>query len=164
MDKEELQLLQVFAHTWTRDLNVGASGADVMKLQQFLNANADTRVAASGAGSVGAETEFYGPATAAAVSKFKLCTEQKSFHQQGLVNPTGYFGPSTRNKANSLCVSAPVEPVDPVDPTEPGTGPADLQGEASLETFEIDDAVDTDVSEGDTDAEIAIITVGFSRW
>ena len=71
-------------YTWTRDLNVGASGADVMKLQQFLNANADTRVAASGAGSVGAETEFYGPATAAAVSKFKLCTEQKSLHQQGL--------------------------------------------------------------------------------
>lgn len=149
-------------YTWTRDLNVGASGADVMKLQQFLNANADTRVAASGAGSVGAETEFYGPATAAAVSKFQVMYRAEILTPAGLVNPTGYFGPSTRNKANSLCVSAPVEPVDPVDPTEPGTGPADLQGEASLETFEIDDAVDTDVSEGDTDAEIAIITVGFS--
>ena len=36
-----------------------------------------------------------------------------------------------------------------------------LQGEASLETFEVDDADDTDVEEGDEDVEIAVITVEF---
>src|SRR3989344_7520359 len=56
-------------YTWTRTLNTGASGADVMKLQQFLNGDATTRVAASGVGSVGAETEYYGPLTGAAVAK-----------------------------------------------------------------------------------------------
>ncbi|MEZ4195039.1 MAG: peptidoglycan-binding domain-containing protein [Candidatus Paceibacterota bacterium] len=98
----------VCPYTWTRDLNVGATGADVMKLQQFLNANADTRVAASGAGSVGAETEFYGPATAAAVSKMQVMYRAEILSPAGLVNPTGYFGPSTRAKANALCVAAPV--------------------------------------------------------
>ena len=34
--------------TWTRDLSSGSTGADVKALQQFLNANADTRVAATG--------------------------------------------------------------------------------------------------------------------
>jgi hypothetical protein len=48
----------VCPYTWTRDLNVGATGADVKMLQQFLNADADTRVAAEGVGSVGMETEF----------------------------------------------------------------------------------------------------------
>ncbi|NCT02157.1 hypothetical protein GW766_02820, partial [Candidatus Parcubacteria bacterium] len=33
----------VCPYTWTRDLAMGATGADVMKLQQFLNADLDTR-------------------------------------------------------------------------------------------------------------------------
>ena len=60
----------VCPYTWTRDLKTGATGADVKMLQMFLNSNADTRVAATGAGSTGMETETFGPATAAAVSKF----------------------------------------------------------------------------------------------
>src|SRR6185436_9730315 len=46
----------VCPYTWTRDLQVGSSGDDVMKLQQFLNSSADTMVSVSGAGSKGAET------------------------------------------------------------------------------------------------------------
>ena len=53
-------------YTWTRDLSTGDKGADVMKLQQFLNSDADTRVAATGVGSMGMESETFGPATAAA--------------------------------------------------------------------------------------------------
>ena len=56
----------VCPYTWTRDLSSGSTGGDVMKLQQFLNADPDTRVAVEGAGSAGMETEYYGPATAAA--------------------------------------------------------------------------------------------------
>lgn len=131
--------------TWTRDLSQGASGDDVMKLQQFLNANADTRVAATGAGSVGAETMFFGPATAAAVSKFQMMHMAEILTPAGLMSGTGYFGPSTRAKANALCTTAPV--------TTPGTGtgtttaptaPTALEGgEGSLE---VDTVVDADVT------------------
>ncbi|MFT5037082.1 MAG: peptidoglycan hydrolase-like protein with peptidoglycan-binding domain [Candidatus Azotimanducaceae bacterium] len=95
-------------YTWTRSLLSGDTGADVMKLQQFLNSSSDTRVAASGAGSVGAETDYYGPATAAAVSSLQTKYRTDILSPAGLVNPTGYFGPSTMAKANMLCASAPV--------------------------------------------------------
>jgi len=154
----------VCPYTWTRDLNVGAQGADVMKLQQFLNASADTRVAASGAGSVGAETEFYGPATAAAVSKMQVTYRADILSPVNLVNPTGYFGPSSRAKANSLCTSASTgsdSDDDSNDDSNDG-GSTSLGGEASLDTFEIDDADETDVEEGMEDAPIAEITVEFT--
>ena len=38
----------VCPYTWTRDLTTGSEGADVMKLQQFLNSYPDLRVAAAG--------------------------------------------------------------------------------------------------------------------
>lgn len=81
-------------YTWTRTLTSGATGMDVMKLQQFLNSDADTRVSASGVGSAGMETEYYGPATAAAVSKFQTKYRSDILSPAGLVNPTGTFGPA----------------------------------------------------------------------
>ena len=148
-------------YTWTRDLNVGATGADVMKLQQFLNANADTRVAASGAGSVGAETEYYGPATAAAVSKMQVMYRADILTPAGLVNPRGYFGPSTRAKANSLCVtSTPTTPVEGEEEEEEEES-AELSGEASLDNFEVEDG-ESSVEEGDTDVVVAELTVEFA--
>lgn len=152
-------------YTWTRDLSAGATGADVMKLQQFLNSDADTRVAASGAGSVGMETETFGPATAAAVSKFQVKYRAEILSPNGLVNPTGYFGASTRNKANSLCATAVVTPDDEdEDTTDEDTESGDLQGEASLgaNDFQIEDADESDVQEGDSEVEIAVITVEFT--
>jgi peptidoglycan hydrolase-like protein with peptidoglycan-binding domain len=89
-------------YTWTRDLKTGATGADVMELQKFLNSNEDTRVAATGVGSAGMETSYFGPATAAAVSKFQMKYRADILSPAGLVNPTGFFGPSTRAKANAL--------------------------------------------------------------
>jgi hypothetical protein len=99
----------VCPYTWTRTLNVGASGADVMKLQQFLNSSDDTRVAAAGSvGSAGMETEFYGPATGAAVAKFQEKYRTDILSPLGLVNATTFFGNSTKDHANALCASAPV--------------------------------------------------------
>ncbi|HMO78310.1 MAG TPA: hypothetical protein PKA42_01400 [Candidatus Paceibacterota bacterium] len=149
-------------YTWTRDLSSGATGADVMKLQQFLNSDADTRVAASGVGSMGMETEFYGPATAAAVSKFQVKYRAEILSPNGLVNPTGYFGASSRNKANSLCSASIVTPVDPTTPTGPTTpSTPSLSGNAFLDDFTIEQADDTDLEEGQRNAPIALLTVEF---
>jgi peptidoglycan hydrolase-like protein with peptidoglycan-binding domain len=145
--------------TWTRDLKTGVTGADVMKLQQFLNSNADTRVSASGAGSVGMETEYFGPATAAAVSKFQVMHRADILTPSGLVNPTGFFGPSTRAKANSLCTTAPTPTPGEDDEDEGDTDNGDLQGEGTLDTFEIDEADDTDIQESAEDEVIAELTM-----
>jgi hypothetical protein len=155
----------VCPYTWTRDLNVGPTGADVKMLQMFLNANADTRVAASGAGSAGMETEYYGPATAAAVSKMQVMYRAEVLTPAGLVNPTGYFGPSTRAKANSLCVAAPV--VTPGDDSDDDMTdddddmPGDLGGEASLDDFQMGAADEDEYEEGSEDAPVAEATYEF---
>ena len=146
--------------TWTRDLNMGSTGADVMKLQQFLNANADTRVSASGAGSVGAETEYYGPATAAAVSKFQVMYRAEILTPLGLVNPSTFFGPSTRAKANAVCAVAPVEPVQPTEPTEPTEPTPTPVGELEGGAGSIDEATfvgslnNEEVGEGAEDVKV----------
>ncbi len=148
-------------YTWTRDLSQGSTGADVMALQKFLNADAETRVAVSGAGSVGMETQYFGPATAAAVSKFQV--KYRSEVLVGLVNPTGYFGPASRAKANALCVGAPTTPTTP-DVDEPGEEPGedtDLQGEADLTKVEISSADDDQIEEGAEGAPVAELTVEF---
>lgn len=154
----------VCPYTWTRSLTTGSTGADVMKLQQFLNADVDTRVAATGAGSVGAETEYYGPATAAAVSKLQVKYRADVLSPAGLVNPTGYFGPSTMAKANSLCTTAPV--VDDMDDEdmddEDDSSDMTLSGEASLDNFEIDSADDDDIEEDTQDAPVAELTYEFT--
>lgn len=153
----------VCPYTWTRDLSQGSEGADVMKLQQFLNANADTRVAASGAGSVGAETMYYGPATAAAVSKMQVMYRAEVLTPGGLVNPTGYFGPSTRAQANALCATAP----EMEEETEEGTeeeeeeeGDMTLGGEASLGDTDLDNG-ESSIEEGDEDVVVGEFTVDF---
>jgi peptidoglycan hydrolase-like protein with peptidoglycan-binding domain len=156
----------VCPYTWTRSLNVGSEGADVMKLQQFLNANADTRVAVSGAGSVGAETMYYGPATAAAVSKMQVMYRSEVLAPAGLVNPTGFFGPSTRAKANSLCTSAPVMEEEEGEEGEEEMeeeGDMTLSGEADLKTFEISEGDDADdLEEGQEDAAVAELEIEFN--
>src|SRR3989344_8478947 len=78
---------------FTKDLKQGDSNADVKQLQMVLNQNAATRVAASGAGSPGSESMYFGALTRAAVVKFQL--------SKG-VPGTGYVGPLTRNALNSM--------------------------------------------------------------
>ncbi|TSC87083.1 MAG: DNA topoisomerase IV subunit A [Parcubacteria group bacterium Gr01-1014_8] len=73
--------------TFTRDLKLGSTGADVKALQVWLNANG-YMVSASGPGSVGNETMMFGSATRAALIKF-----QKA---KGITPAAGYFGPKTR--------------------------------------------------------------------
>lgn len=76
----------LFPLGFTKDLYLGMTDGDVQKLQQYLN-NHGFGVAATGPGSVGQETTYYGTLTQNAVKKFQAA--------HGIPN-TGYFGPLTR--------------------------------------------------------------------
>ena len=72
---------------FTRDLTLSSKGDDVKALQQFLNAQGFV-VAATGAGSVGNESIFFGNLTKAALAKYQSANN---------ISPAvGYFGPKTR--------------------------------------------------------------------
>lgn len=74
------------------NLTVGSLGSEVKALQQFLNSHGYP-VAASGPGSPGNETAWFGPATKAALAKY-----QKA---KGITPAAGYFGPLTRASVNA---------------------------------------------------------------
>lgn len=103
----------VCPYTWTRDLTVGDTGLDVLKLKQFLNADPDTRLAANGHEAPGFETETYSDTLVEAVSKFQVKYRAELLSPQNLIQPTGIFDSSARAKANSLCVARPTQPEEP---------------------------------------------------
>ena len=102
--------------TFSRNLYPGMSGADVKCLQQYLNASGNT-VSATGAGSPGNETEYFGSRTQGGVQKWQ--------DANGVVygNYGGYFGPKSITKYNALA-AAGTTPVDngtiPVTPSAGG--------------------------------------------
>ncbi|HJO89575.1 MAG TPA: hypothetical protein QF620_00135, partial [Candidatus Paceibacterota bacterium] len=96
----------VCPHTWSTSLTSGSSGADVKALQQFLNSDSATQIASSGVGSAGNETDFFGGLTKAAVIKFQDKYASEVLAPVGLSAGTGYFGSSSRAKANALCSTA----------------------------------------------------------
>jgi hypothetical protein len=74
-----------------KNLEFKQEDADVKQLQKFLNANGFA-VSASGAGSPGKETNYFGSATKAALVKFQRAKK---------ISPTsGFFGPLTMAVAN----------------------------------------------------------------
>lgn len=77
-------------YIFTRNLYLGMKGDDVKELQKFLNAHGYI-VAASGAGSIGNETLYYGYATRAAVMKFQSANG---------ISPVGYVGALTKAALN----------------------------------------------------------------
>ncbi|KKW19378.1 MAG: Copper amine oxidase domain protein [Parcubacteria group bacterium GW2011_GWA2_51_10] len=86
------------ASTLTRPLKVGQTGADVKLLQVLLNSDPDTRVAASGPGSPGAETNKFGTLTLRALEKFQI---KHAIAKKGDIG-FGVLGPRTRAKMNEL--------------------------------------------------------------
>lgn len=80
------------ATLFTRDLELGMTHEDVRALQKFLNTH-NARVAASGVGSPGNETNYFGALTKAAVAKYQAAN--------GITPAAGYFGPKTRAFVNS---------------------------------------------------------------
>ncbi len=92
----------VTAMQFTENHKMGDKGGEVMNIQKFLNMDPATMVAASGPGSPGNETSYFGPATKAAVIKFQNKYASEILAPVGLSQGTGYWGASTRAKANAL--------------------------------------------------------------
>jgi hypothetical protein len=143
----------VAAANFTRNLKKGDTGADVKALQEFLNAKGYT-VAVAGAGSKGMETMTYGPATAAAVSKFQEAYASEILAPLGLSKGTGNFGTATRAKANALASSTTGGTTD--NGTTDGDTDTDSDkltgGEANLKNFKrISDYSGEDIKDDTTD-------------
>jgi len=110
------------ACNFTRDLYQGVSGNDVLCLQRYLNSSGFI-IAASGPGSPGNETNYYGPLMSKAVSKWQIANN---------ISPaSGNFGPLSRAKFNVTPIplspaptpSQPLPPQTPT-PTPPSSAPS----------------------------------------
>jgi hypothetical protein len=74
-------------YTFARDLTLGSTGEDVRELQKYLNTHGFP-LAFAGAGSLGNETNYFGPLTQAALAKFQAANH---------ISPSvGFFGSITR--------------------------------------------------------------------
>lgn len=111
--KEEIALLRHFflncaSISFNRDLYFGLSGQDVKCLQVILNLySLETKVAESGDGSLGQETEYFGVKTREAVIKFQNLHKEEILFPLGLFHGTGYVGPKTRAILNNILETFP---------------------------------------------------------
>jgi len=86
---------------FTASLKLGSSDADVKHLQKLLNSDPDTKVADSGFGSPGNETEYFGSLTEKAVQRFQ-CKYNIVCSGSPESIGYGYIGPKTRAKIQEV--------------------------------------------------------------
>ncbi|MBU1164401.1 peptidoglycan DD-metalloendopeptidase family protein [Patescibacteria group bacterium] len=108
---------------FSKDLSLGSKGQEVYELQKYLNHNGFI-VATTGAGSMGNETTYFGPATQAALIKF-----QKA---KNISPAVGYFGPITRSFINSSYVV----PSETITTLQPGLL---VKNKKTVEVFYVDE-------------------------
>lgn len=85
---------------FTRDLRKGDRGADVKRLQEYLNTHGFI-IAETGVGSPGRETELFGVNTEIALKKFQEANAEVLLAPYGLTVGSGFFGEATRALINS---------------------------------------------------------------
>ncbi len=84
------------------DLSINSVGEEVLSLQKILNSDTDTRVAESGAGSPGNETNFFGERTRQAVIRFQEKNASEILVPLNLLGGTGIVGSRTRAVLNKI--------------------------------------------------------------
>ena len=92
----------LFTNPFTKYLQYRQTNADIKRLQIFLNSDPDTKIAVSGAGSPGKETNYFGILTYKAVIKFQEKYAKDILVPWGFVKGTGYVGKTTLAKINEL--------------------------------------------------------------
>jgi hypothetical protein len=85
-----------------KDLQEGTKSEDVKYLQVILNADPETKVAESGAGSPGKEITSFGPATRRALMNFQRKYADEILEPAGLILSTGIVDIYTRDKLNTI--------------------------------------------------------------
>ncbi len=101
---------------FTQNLVLGSSGAQVILLQKALNSSPDTRIASSGPGSPGQETDYFGSLTKAAVIRFQEKFSSEILVPSDLTSGNGRVGNFTRAKLNALALVTTNTPVSSVAP------------------------------------------------
>ena len=94
---------------FTMNLSMGMSNSQVMDLQKFLNSHG-AMVSASGAGSPGMETNYFGARTKTAVMAWQDMNAASVLAPAGLTSGTGFWGSFSRAYANTLCGAVVVVP------------------------------------------------------
>ncbi len=94
--------------TYTRDLTIGISGADVSALQQFLIGGSFLKIAAP--------TGYFGPATRAALAAWQSSS--------GVSPSAGFFGPLSRAKLSAVVPPAVIPAIQVPSTVASSTAPA----------------------------------------
>jgi hypothetical protein len=122
-------------YSFTRDLTVGSSGADVTALQNYLAVGGYFNVAATG---------YFGSITQAALAAWQAAN--------GVAPAAGYFGPISRAKYNSMCGSAGDDDDDDGDDDDDfDSGDGE---EADLSDFDTKSGDDTTLQEAQEEGEV----------
>lgn len=100
---------------FTTNLSLGSRGSQVFALQKILNRDPDTRIASSGVGSPGNETDYFGSLTKTAVIRFQMKHANEVLAPAGLTQGNGFVGQHTRTKLNAL--SSVIVSVSPAVPS-----------------------------------------------
>jgi len=129
-------------HTFTMDLTVGSSGAEVTALQQWLVSKGFLTMPA------GVSMGYFGEMTRAAVAAYQT--------SKGITPASGYFGPVTRASVNAMVVVTPTPGTNPGTNPTPGTNPGLEGGAGSVESYELISSLSNEeVGEDEEDSEVA---------
>lgn len=131
--------------TFVTTLASGSTGPQVVLLQQALNSDLDTRITATGPGSPGNETDYFGMLTKAAVMRFQEKFASDILVPAGLSAGNGRVGAYTRAKLNALFRKASGTPLA-IQATATPLAPTFQDASTS---FRVNDSEKIDIYAGD---------------